>query len=411
MLSKMPNPGDNESTGLSASLAAWQCLEHHAERRSRGIPTVSVLVGEGAVAYQVWQEHDSSQSGFLVSWSTESRLLLFETWLSVLIDRCGLGERILRFLAGHANEDLSTIEAHIAGATEYSLDVYWQSLALPQSAEWLKLFLWQTREGRANGTELAPRVADWLRCDHDPTACLFRPLLMLYEPGELPRLWIATHALRDPRSEGELSRQIVPLVTAICEEIPSLPIAVSVSFEVMNEYLDGEPESHAKALFREGLVDVGVGETDQITRDRTAPDPAPTASNSAADHARSENERFLFTQLEARPQTAGVFVLNPKSDYRFGSKSLEIDLFSETYSIAIELDGFHHFDDPEAYRRDRKKDLVLQNLGIFVLRFLSDDVVSNLEQILATIDETITLQRSRQHGQKDRVSPNETGKD
>jgi very-short-patch-repair endonuclease len=226
---------------------------------------------------------------------------------------------------------------------------------------------------------------------------------MLYQPGELPGVWIATHALDDPRWRGELSRQIVPLITEVCEAIPSLAVAVSVSCEVMKAYLDTEPESHAKAFFREGLVDVEAGEIDPLTKDRTAPDPPPAAPDSAGDHARSENERFLFAQLETRPQTAGLFVLNQKSDHRFGPKRLEIDLFSETYSIAIELDGFHHFDDPEAYRRDRKKDLVLQRLGIFVLRFLADDVVSNLEQILATIDETIASQRSRLKGQKDRL--------
>jgi very-short-patch-repair endonuclease len=411
MLSTMPNPGDNEPMGTGTSLAARQCLEHHAERRLRGIPTISVLVGDGAAAYQLWRERDPSGSRVLVSWSTESRLPLFESWLSVVIDRCGLGKHILRFLARHSNEDLISIQAQIANATEYSLDVYWQSLALPRSAEWLKLYLWQTREGRANGMELAPKVADWLRCNHDPATCLFNPLLALYEQNELPGLWIATHAFRDPRSQGELSRQIMPLITLLCEAIPSLPIAVCVSREVMKAYLDGEPESHAKALFREGLIDEGVGETGQLDRQRTAPDPAPTAPDSAADRARSENERFLFTQLESRPQTAGVFVLNQKSDYRFGSKRLEIDLFSETYSIAIEIDGFRHFQDPEAYRRDRKKDLMLQNLDILVLRFLADDVVRNLEQILATIDETISSQRSRLKGQKDRVSPNETGKD
>ena len=201
-----------------------------------------------------------------------------------------------------------------------------------------------------------------------------------------------------PLIKNELSREIVPLVTDVSETMPSLPIAVSVGSEVVAEYLLSAPESHAKALFREGIVEIIASESAQVPIGAAFCDSLP---DSVDDAARSENQRFLFAQLESRPQTAGVFRLNAGQEYKFGSRRMEIDLFSETYSIAVELDGFHHFQDPEAYRRDRRKDAALQRLGIFVLRFLSDDVVSGLEHILATVDETIALQQSRLDGQKD----------
>ena len=44
-----------------------------------------------------------------------------------------------------------------------------------------------------------------------------------------------------------------------------------------------------------------------------------------------------------------------------------------------------HLGDPEAYRRDRRKDQLLQEHGYFVLRFLAEDVGKCLEQVLDTI--------------------------
>jgi very-short-patch-repair endonuclease len=40
----------------------------------------------------------------------------------------------------------------------------------------------------------------------------------------------------------------------------------------------------------------------------------------------------------------------------------------------MELDGAQHLADPVAYRRDRRKDPLLQENGYLVLRFLAEDV-------------------------------------
>jgi hypothetical protein len=52
---------------------------------------------------------------------------------------------------------------------------------------------------------------------------------------------------------------------------------------------------------------------------------------------------------------------------------LEVDLLCPTARVAIELDGSHHLGTVEAYRRDRRKDQLLQENGYFVLRFLAED--------------------------------------
>ena len=51
----------------------------------------------------------------------------------------------------------------------------------------------------------------------------------------------------------------------------------------------------------------------------------------------------------------------------------------------IEIGGAQHLDCAEAYRRDRRKDMLLQEAGYFVMRFLYDDVLSDLPYVLEAI--------------------------
>ena len=64
---------------------------------------------------------------------------------------------------------------------------------------------------------------------------------------------------------------------------------------------------------------------------------------------------------------------------------MEVDLLCEEGRIAIELDGAQHLKDTGAYRRDRRKDMLLQENGYFVLRFLAEDLATDLDGVLDTI--------------------------
>jgi hypothetical protein len=105
--------------------------------------------------------------------------------------------------------------------------------------------------------------------------------------------------------------------------------------------------------------------------------------------ARSAAEAFLTAVLAARPRTAGRFELNAHPGFAFGDRPCEVDLLAGRERVAIEIDGFRHFADDEAFRRDRRKDLALQRHGFVVIRVLAVDVVERLETILATIDSTL----------------------
>lgn len=108
------------------------------------------------------------------------------------------------------------------------------------------------------------------------------------------------------------------------------------------------------------------------------------------DRARSATEAFLFQRLETLPETKGRFFLNERLPIAFdASGALEVDLLCANARLAIELDGGQHPSDPDAYRRDRRKDQLLQENGYFVLRFLAEDVGKDLDRVLDTILRTL----------------------
>jgi very-short-patch-repair endonuclease len=64
---------------------------------------------------------------------------------------------------------------------------------------------------------------------------------------------------------------------------------------------------------------------------------------------------------------------------------MEVDLLCDKPRLVIELDGPQHLGDSVAYRRDRRKDRLLQENGYIVLRFLVDDVAKDLDAVLDSI--------------------------
>ena len=114
----------------------------------------------------------------------------------------------------------------------------------------------------------------------------------------------------------------------------------------------------------------------------------------AAEVYRSQAEWFLFQYLEAKPTTTGRFQVNARLDIDFGGRPMEVDFLNDAAKIVIELDGHYHFQCLDNYRRDRRKDRLLQQQGFLVLRFLSEDVVRDLEGILDAVDQALATRSS-----------------
>jgi very-short-patch-repair endonuclease len=255
-------------------------------------------------------------------------------------------------------------------------------------------------------------------CGGDPARAL-AALHALVPAGTAPALLLAG-------SGPEWLARAARVASRLCDAAPTLLVALSVDRPAVGTYLRGS-ESQTRALVREGLVELeapspealrrklealGVRSTKALSgslarlaedgvseevltcygeaareREAAAQDPE------AGDRARSHAERFLGMLLDSLPETQGLFELNQRTGFRIHDRPVEVDFLSQRLRMAIEVDGYYHFQGPEAYRRDRRKDLALQQHGYLVLRFLADDVVGRLEEIRDTILRAVALRR------------------
>lgn len=200
---------------------------------------------------------------------------------------------------------------------------------------------------RLHGT---PRVTVLVGGDH--ARAVWRQWLML---GQLQG------TLVDGAIEGAVQDAVARAIAS-----PGQPIAVACSDAALRAWRAGRSDRLA------AMVDEGVVMIPDVER---AAAPEPEARRVAALDARSAAEAAMFEALEATDATRGRFELNGYQSVRFGGNAAEVDLLSRQDRIAIEIDGYHHFTDLDAYRRDRKKDLLLQTQGLLVIRVLAEDVM------------------------------------
>ena len=113
-----------------------------------------------------------------------------------------------------------------------------------------------------------------------------------------------------------------------------------------------------------------------------------------ANRARSASEAFLYRRLETLPETRGRFQLNVDLPIAFdGWGRMEIDLLCADSRVVVEVDGAQHLADPVAYRRDRRKDQLLQENGYLVLRYLAEDLAKELDSVLDGILRSLSARR------------------
>ena len=159
---------------------------------------------------------------------------------------------------------------------------------------------------------------------------------------------------------------------------------------------------HAASVRR--LVRDGIeGALGRLFVGATAP---PSAEAEGAARARSASEAFLYRRLETLAETRGRFRVNDDLPIPVDNQGrMELDLLDAALKIVIEIDGPQHLGDTEAYRRDRRKDVLLQERGYFVLRFLAEDLGRNLDATLDTILRTISHRsRAQEYGNRGTVS-------
>ncbi len=238
-------------------------------------------------------------------------------------------------------------------------------------------------------------------------------LLALAPDGRTPALRVRT---------GPSDFRALRTAAALCAAAPTLTTGCVLAPEALAEHLR-RGESHVLAMLREGRLDLAHEVTDlpgasgveavAATRARLRQEGASeqvvslydsaartlaSAYTDADGRARSEAEKFLHARLQEHPATRGLFVLNGRVSPSTGGRPLEVDLLCAELRLAVELDGYFHFRNPDGFRRDRRKDMALQCAGYWVVRFLADDVVARLEEILETLDTLIATRRGELTG-------------
>lgn len=221
--------------------------------------------------------------------------------------------------------------------------------------------------------------------------------------------WIALSNTTGTLLQGEFEDRIREAVARAIGQ-PAHPIAVLVAAEAASRWRAGRRDRLA------AMVDEGwtvVPEPPASARDaRGAAEASPdldghggvAAAGVSRDargvaearislDARSVAEATLYEALEATPATAGRFALNESLSVRFGPTAAEIDLLSRGDRIAIEIDGVHHFADPDCYRRDRRKDLLLQIQGFVVVRLLAEDVMRDVRSAVNVVCQALAYRR------------------
>jgi very-short-patch-repair endonuclease len=368
-------------------------LDRHAVRRTTGIPTVSLVIGPIGAGGRTWRRW-AAGTGRSVVLASRNGFPCAE-WVRAIAERVDLPAAAVHHLAERAERDRDEFLAAWRDKTPADCERFWTSLApetdddLLRAAAILALGGGSPSAVAASLSDLGERII---------------PMIARLAPSAMwPGVLFVAGSIDDFLSVGRVA-------VKWAMRVPALPIAVAVPAGVWDQYVAHASESRTKALLREGEVAIPVIDAATIEHalaeagavgsalaaitangaDATllelaveaarATAVAPT-TQAEADRARSAAERFLFTFLESLPETAGRFELNGALDFKFGTRSAEVDLLCRSPRIAIEVDGHFHFLVPDDYRRDRAKDWELQRRGFIVLRFLAEDVIPQLEMI------------------------------
>lgn len=373
-------------------------LDSHQARRSAGTPTVTTLVGPPGPAVQTWR-----------AWAGRAGrpIILMEnrTLTGLCADLIRSLEDPLAVVAGWAKAaaglEAGALQGRLGAMTRYDRTVFWRSLAgvvSPEAAACAEHVLRARPEPDVNDSV----PGEW---------AFVRGFGELLGRDRFPAVYQLAPAAAELEAAARWAERFA-------EEVPFAPVAIVAGSAAYEACVGGAPTRWA-ALLREGLVRVETVTAEGVSAalragdlpvppeavDRLAGDGATRqlvasyvrAADALRTHgpdvARSAAEQFLFDRLESLTATAGLFRLNRPLEFRHGPAAAEADLLAGDLRLVVEVDGAYHHLTPDQYRRDRRKDWLLQRHGYLILRFLADDVVSRLADILDTILAAVAFRR------------------
>ena len=386
----------------SLDAALLDALDRHAQRRTQGIATLSTLVGPPEQALTVWTAWIQRRGTSVVIVDGDDVRSVVTAWASALARERNLVEDAEAFVvrvqpAGRGRAP------RFQGKTTHERRVLMDGLTPPRvhTATW-ELCQAILEAPAAPVPEMLPEAVQQAIA-RAPLPAL-QALLALAPEGTTPALRVRA---------GPSDFRAVRTAAALCAAAPALTMGCVLAPETLAEHLQRE-ESHALAMLREGRLDLAQaavelpgtsvattrarlrqeGASEQVVRLYEAAVQTMASVYADADgQARSKAEEFLYARLQEHAGTRGLFVLNGRVNPGPGARPMEVDLLCTELRLAVEIDGYFHFRNPDGFRRDRRKDVALQCAGFWVVRFLADDVVARLEEILETLDTLIATRR------------------
>jgi very-short-patch-repair endonuclease len=376
-------------------------LERHRARRESGVPTVTTLVGAPAASLEVWRRWCIVSGRTTVCIEDDDLSAIAHHWAAAALD----GRELVALVASVLSPATGMSPAVTAfrlrderriGATNLldtlgSRGPLFQSVCEFLSAE------------HAGFDELWGTLSALARSLGSDTAFILSVLGELTGWSVVPSIALNVSSA-EPAPARRLERSAAAAVT-IVEAAPLLPVSICADASTWNAYERDGTQSHAKDVLSAGLVvhtsEPAKHEQHERLRQRAramlAEAKARPHDREADSRARSVVEQLVYEALQTNRYTRDRFELNGTLDVFFGSRRLEVDLLDRAGGVALEIDGYYHFRDPEAYRRDRAKDLLMQRNGLFVVRALADDAVEALDELVARIVD-IVLERRRPSG-------------
>jgi very-short-patch-repair endonuclease len=419
---------ETQPPGDEIAISSW--LDLHDRRRRQFVPALSVLSGPIGLGIRSWRRWLESRQQAVVQVSATDPESVVSDWTATLARNRNLIDDAFTYLSAQTGLPRADLRVKWASATLHDIDYFWDTTPLARSrshtAEVCRWLMRQLVVGDPLSPEgLASRIDGDLPAQDASPCRVVVALSGLLPADALPALLLVP----DNATSASVTwvDAAARLLAALVSSAPQLPAALAVRQEELRSYLDAFPESHARALVREGTISIAclteekvreqlqgmgvpagalLGPVRRLAADGVSERLVGSFGETArllreaegeveADRARSAAELFLYERLESLPETAGRFRLNAPLGFRFGNKEAEVDLFAQDFRLAVEIDGYYHFQDPEHYRRDRRKDWELQRRGYLVLRFLADDVVERMEEMLDTILAAVEHGRQR----------------
>ena len=378
-------------------------LDRHERRREEGLPCVSVLVGIPALAIHAVRQWSEERNRTVVQTRGPGLDALAEAWVASLAGQRDFVQDAGAWLAHTSGRSTEELSGWIARASPFDVERFLETTLPGESADVCRWILKVPTTRR----KISPES-------------MLEALTEMIPAGSAP-VYLAAVDSASAAKPGRFEKSVLALAR-LAERAPRLSLVLAVEPLAFERYLREAPESRVKVLVRAGVIPVPAQTESEIlerltqeapkSRERLSEPVRRLAADGASERvaglyiaaaraiergenepARSAAEQFLYERLESLAATSGLFKINAELDIPFGTgRPMEVDLWAGVLGLAVEIDGYYHFQSREAYRRE---DLALQKRGHLVVRVLAEDVVERLEEILDLILEAVAVCRDR----------------